>query len=124
MTAPTILLVDDDQLLRSMYHKKLTFEHFTVFEAANGKEAMALAEKEKPQLILLDIMMPGGMNGFEVLEQLKRNPVVQHIPVVMFTNLSPEKDTALAMGATDYIVKADASLDEVIAIIKKYLPQV
>lgn len=113
-----ILLVEDDKELQDMYKRKLEFEHFIVKTAATGTDALQVVSSTQIQVILLDIMLPDGMNGFDVLEQLKANEETKDIPVIMMTNLDSEHDQALRMGAHAYFVKADTPLDTVIAEIK------
>jgi two-component system, OmpR family, alkaline phosphatase synthesis response regulator PhoP len=116
-----IILIEDDQLLQRMYLKKLKLEGFEVIQAYNGSEGLDLIHKQKPDLILLDVMLPQGQNGFDVLENLKRDEDTKSIPVIMLTNLDSEQNVAERIGAAEYIVKADASLDEVVEKIKKLL---
>lgn len=118
---PKILIVEDDQQLRDMYIRKLTFEKFHPVGAVNGEEGLRLARSEHPDLILLDVMLPGNMNGFDVLEVLKRDPDLKDIPVIMSTNLNTEEIVAKNIGASDYLVKANTSLDDVIKKIRQHL---
>ncbi len=109
-----VLIIEDDPLVSRMYQKVLTLESFIVESARDGKGGLAKAKTCKPDLILLDIMMPE-MNGIEVLEKLKADPALQDIPVIMLTNLSGTKDaeTAMQMGALDYLVKSEYKPKEV-----------
>lgn len=117
----TILLVEDDKLLAEMYQEKLELESYKVIVAEDGKEALKKAQKQ-PNLILLDIMMPG-MNGFEVLKELKQNMETKNIPVIVLTNLGSEsadkdKNLAISLGAQNYLVKSYHTPDEVIKKVK------
>jgi two-component system, cell cycle response regulator len=105
MTA-RILVVDDVEPNVKLLEKKLTDEYFIVLTAANGPDALALAERELPDLILLDVLMPG-MDGFEVCRRLKANPTTTHIPIVMVTSLTAPEDRmrGLDFGADDFLVK-------------------
>ena len=118
----TILLVEDDQFISQMYKTKLEGEGYNVNTAFNGEEAVMQIGKNKPDLILLDIMMPK-QNGFYVLEKIKENPAWPDIPVIMLSNMAEFQDInkAIEMGARDYIVKSQHSIDEVAAKVKKYL---
>lgn len=80
-----------------------------------------MVEQELPDLVLLDIMLPGGLNGFDVLEQMKREETLRKIPVVILTNLDTEEKTSKLIGADDYIIKANTSLAEIVAKIKSKL---
>ena len=106
-----ILLVDDDPLIIRMYQNRLSNDGYTVRTASNGEEALIQVIKEKPDLILLDIMMPK-MNGVETLKALKREEKTKDIPVIILTNLgdNPEDiESAKKLGALDYLVKADTT---------------
>jgi two-component system cell cycle response regulator len=105
MTA-RILIVDDTPLNLKLLQAKLTHEYYLVITAENGQEALEKVESEKPDLILLDIMMPG-MNGFEVCTKLKENPITANIPVVIVTALSDVTDRVrgLEAGADDFLTK-------------------
>ena len=104
---PDILVVDDESDIVDILKYNLEKEHeYTVHTAYNGTEALAIAKKEKPDLILLDIMMPG-MNGFEVCKSLKSEPETKRIPVIFLTAKENEIDeiVGLEIGADDYIQK-------------------
>ena len=120
--APVILAVEDDKFLMNVHRSKLTKEGFEVFLASNGKEALELAKKNHPDMILLDLIMPV-MDGFETLKALKSDPELKNIKVVILSNLSQEEDRqrALDMGAVDFVVKANVSFREIIEKIRKNL---
>lgn len=118
---PKILIVEDDRQLRDMYIRKLTFEKFNPIGAEDGTVGLQLAKSEHPDLILLDVMLPGNVNGFDLLEQIKRDSDLMNIPVIMSTNLNTEEIIARNIGAVDYLVKANTSLDDVVAKIKQHL---
>jgi len=114
-TSPVILLVDDDPLIIRMYQNKLTADGYDVRTAQNGEEALAEVAKEKPALILLDVMMPQ-MNGVETLKVLKKEEHTRDIPVIILTNLGDREedvDNAKKLGALDYLVKSEISLREI-----------
>lgn len=105
MTA-RVLVVDDIPMNVKVLEAKLTADYFTVVTATNGAEALTAAATQAPDIILLDVMMPG-MDGFEVCRRLKANPATAHIPVVMVTALSDVSDrvTGLEAGADDFLTK-------------------
>ena len=113
-----ILIVEDDALIIRLYQKVFTSQGYEVETAINGEEGLAKARSVKPDLILLDIMMPK-LNGLEMLRQLKAIPDVEKIPVVVLTNLSGDADaeTALQEGAVKYIVKSDYKPKEIFNIV-------
>lgn len=105
---PTILLMDDDQLILDMYRKKLENDGFTVKTALNGDDVLMIAKDKKPDVIFLDVVV-AGMNGAEILKELKKNPKTKDIPVIMLTNFSDKQEDiegAKKSGALDYLIKA------------------
>jgi CheY-like chemotaxis protein len=120
--AKHLLIVEDDPLMSRMYQKIFTFEKYEVETAADGVEGLEKARKNKPTLILLDVMMPK-MNGLQVLEKLKSDPDTKHIPVMMLTNLAGEKDAehALMKGAVKYIVKSEHEPKQVVNMVKEII---
>ena len=118
----SISLVDDDLTLREMYSERLKAEGFAVDTAKDGEEALAKATSSKPNMILLDIMMPK-INGLEVLKRLRAQPTTKDIPVIVLTALiqDREKMESITQGADDYIVKSETMPGDVIAKVKKVL---
>jgi len=117
-----ILIVEDDSFVLDIYQTKLSQEGYTVIEAKNGVEGMKILEKEKPDLILLDIVMPY-MDGIEVLKKIKENKELNKIPVILLTNLSQKEEinVGLGLGASDYLIKSHFTPSEVMDKIKIYL---
>ncbi len=110
-----ILWVEDDKLLGSILFKKFQTSGHTVMFAKNGEETFALLEKNTPDIIILDILLPG-MNGFEILQKIKTNEKMRAIPVIMLSNMSKSTDMekAKTLGANKFLVKVAVSLDEII----------
>ncbi|MEL6688454.1 MAG: response regulator [Pseudomonadota bacterium] len=102
-----ILVVDDLAPNRNLLDVKLSAEYYDVLTAASGEEALEIAKEERLDLIMMDIIMPGGMDGFEATKQLKADPELHHIPVIMVTALEETKDRirGLEAGADDFITK-------------------
>jgi CheY-like chemotaxis protein len=117
-----VFIVEDDPLISRMYQKIFTFEQFEVDVAANGEEALSKVTIFKPDIVLLDVMMPK-MNGLQVLEELKENEQTKKIPVVMLTNLAGQQDaeTAIAKGAVKYIIKSEYEPKQVVEMVKEIL---
>lgn len=117
-----ILIADDDPMISVMYKTKLESEGYEIVTAANGAEAKEKAEDEKPDLILLDVIMPQ-IDGFAVLEGLKDSAKTKKIPVVLLTNLGTDEDRekGMSLGAEDYLVKANLTPEQVSDKVKKYL---
>ena len=110
-----ILIVDEDTSLLKAYRAMFEPKGISVVGATTGQEGLTLASSsEKPDVILLDIMLPGGMNGFDVLERLEANPDTKKIPVIVLTNLDTEEKVAKTIGARYYIVKANTTKDEIV----------
>lgn len=117
-----ILFVEDDDALAGVYIIRLQAEGFDVKRVADGEQALAAATAYKPDLILLDIMMPK-ISGFEVLDILRNTPETANVKVVVLTALSQASDREKAekLGADDYIVKSQVVITDVIARIKHHL---
>ncbi len=115
-----ILFIEDEALLNSIYEKQFG-KKYACFFAVTGQEGLDLAFKERPDLIVLDIILPGTKNGFDVLRELKQNQLTKDIPVIILTNLEDEKESAKAAGAADSFVKADTDMAKVEKIINQYL---
>ncbi len=117
-----ILLVEDDDNLAKVYQTRLETEGFAVEREANGEDALASAVKYKPDLILLDVMMPK-ISGFEVLDILRDTPETGRSKIIMLTARGQEGDQARAkaLGADDYLVKSQVVIADVVARIKHHL---
>jgi DNA-binding response OmpR family regulator len=114
-----ILIIEDDKFLRELIAQKLIKEDFEVSEAMDGEEGIKKIKEEKPDLILLDLILPG-IDGFEVLSQMKKEPALASIPVIILSNLGQKDDVekGLKMGAIDYLIKAHFTPGEIIDKIK------
>lgn len=117
-----ILLADDDATIRDMYRERMVAEGYEVIETQDGEETIDTARKEKPDLILLDIMMPK-INGLDVLAILKRDQETRHIPIIILTALTSEVDKVREISAdfVDYVVKAETTPGEVVDNINAHL---
>jgi CheY-like chemotaxis protein len=116
-----ILMIEDDTGLHQVYRDALSDEQITIVGATTGKEGLEKIKTEKPDLIILDIMLPGGLNGFDVAEQMRKDPQTAYIPLLILTNLDSEKQSAMAVGAADYLVKSNTSIEDVIKKIRQLL---
>lgn len=116
---PKILVVDDDEHILRSLSQYLELEDFNVVSASSGPEALTLFQQEKPDLLVLDVMMPG-MDGFQVLETLRGNPETAGVPVLMLTARDQHNDIlkGYQMGATSYLVKP-FNLDELVEAIRE-----
>ncbi len=122
LSGKKVMWVEDDKFLSDILEKKLSKEGCKLVHAGNGEDALDMVEKELPDIILLDILLPG-MNGFEILEKIKSMPKVKSVPVIFLTNFGQETDIERGqkLGAAKFIVKAMTPLDEVMLEIKKVL---
>lgn len=117
-----ILLVEDDDTLASIYQQRLELEGFNVRRSNNGEVALTDALEYKPDLILLDVMMPR-INGFDVLDILRNTEATKHVHIIMLTALSQPKDAERAreLGADDFLVKSQVVISDVVDRIKYHL---
>lgn len=117
-----ILLVEDDTALASVYHARLELEGFEVQDVTNGENALASALEFKPDLILLDVMMPK-INGFDVLDILRNTPETANIRIIMLTALSQpkERERAEQLGVDEYLVKSQVVISDVVERIRHHL---
>src|SRR6185369_656685 len=117
-----IMLVEDDNNLREIYQARLQAEGYEIVSAQDGEEALALAVKEKPDLIISDVMMPK-ISGFDMLDILRGTPEIKDTKVIMMTALSQAEDKARAdkLGADRYLVKSQVTLEDVARVAKDVL---
>lgn len=122
MAKHKILLVEDDEALAQMYTMRLQAEDFEVEHVANGEDALSVAIKYHPDLILLDVMMPK-ISGFDVLDILRNTPETANMRIIMLTALSQPKDKerAESLGVDDYLVKSQVVIADVVERIKHHL---
>lgn len=122
MNKKKILLVEDDEVLASVYRARLEMEGFEVKEVHDGEKALSVAINFRPDLILLDVMMPK-INGFDVLDILKNTPETMNMRIIMLTALSQEadRDRAEKLGVDDYLVKSQVVIADVIERVKHHL---
>jgi DNA-binding response OmpR family regulator len=117
-----ILIVEDDKFLRELISQKILKEGYQAVEAINGEEGVSKAKEEKPDLMLLDLILPG-IDGFEVLRQVKESADTASIPVIILSNLGQKDDVerGMKLGAADYLIKAHFTPGEILAKIKSIL---
>lgn len=117
-----VLLVEDNDFIRNMYQLKLAKADLTVIEAIDGRMALQRITEQKPDLVLLDLMMPN-VGGLDVLKDLKKQGMLPELPVIVLTNvMDPQTiDEAKQLGAKDYIVKTDLTPSQVIDKLKPFI---
>lgn len=117
-----ILFIEDESALQKTFGEILRIEKYEMISALDGETGLKLAQTEKPDLIILDLVLPK-LHGFEVLRKVKADEKTKNIPVIVLTNLETMADVekAIELGAMTYLVKANYSLEEVINKVKKAL---
>lgn len=120
-----ILLCEDEEFVARSFTRKLTLEGYEVILATNGNEALAMLFAERPDLVILDLMMPA-KTGFEVLQEIRSDPdeSIKRIPIIVASNLGQKSDieTARSLGAVDFLIKSNISLKELAEKVREYLP--
>ncbi|MEI6581015.1 MAG: response regulator [bacterium] len=119
----TILIIEDDNFLQGLEATKLKKEGYNILTASNSVEAFKLMEgKDKIDLILLDLLLPD-VDGFTILEKVRQNKIFQSIPVIVFSNLSEEKDVSRAtkLGISEFMIKSNFTLDEISKKVKELI---
>jgi len=117
-----VLVAEDDKFLASAYRLKLSKQGWEVAIARDGQEALDYLKSRQPDLVLLDLIMPN-VDGFAVLEAIRTQPNLSHIPIIVASNLGQKEDInrALSLGAKDFVVKSETSLDQIVLKIKTLL---
>lgn len=120
--AHKVLIIEDDKFLRELMSSKLGSEGFDIVEAVDGESGVKKMKEEKPEITLLDLILPG-IDGFEALAKMKEDPITAPIPVVILSNLGERDDVerGLKLGATDYLVKAHFTPNEIIKKVREVL---
>jgi len=118
----TILFIEDDKFLRELVIQKLIKEGYETSEAVDGEEGIKKVKEEKPDLVLLDLILPG-IDGFEVLSRMREESTLTSIPVIILSNLGQKEDVekGLKLGAVDYLIKAHFTPGEIIDKIRAAL---
>ena len=119
-----ILLVEDDQSLREIYGIRLTAEGYEIVPAGDGEEALAVAVRERPDLIISDVMMPK-ISGFDMLDILRSTPETKDIKVIMMTALSSDeqRERGESLGADRFLVKSQVGIEDVVNAVHEVLDQ-
>lgn len=117
-----VLIVEDEQMLRDALITELKNAGFSTLQASNGKEALDVALKERPSLILLDQLMPV-MDGTTMLEELRKDDWGRGVPVIMMTNMSQVNtmNASIKAGVNDFVLKADVELEKIVDMVKERL---
>ncbi len=120
--AKKILVVEDDRFLRELITQKLAREGYDVSEAVDGEDGVKKAEEKKPDVILMDLILPG-IDGFEAITKIKEKPNFEKTPIIILSNLGQRDDIerGLKLGAVDFLVKAHFTPGEIIEKIEKVL---
>jgi CheY-like chemotaxis protein len=121
-TKRKVLIVEDDEFLRALAAKRLEKEGYAVAAAVDGTSALGVAKEAQPDLIVLDLLLPG-QDGFEVLEKIKAEETLKAVPVIVFSNLGQKEDIDRAnyLGAANFLVKSNFTLDDLIEKVREQL---
>lgn len=119
-----VLIVEDDNFLETLVARKFVSAGVEVIGVQNGEDAIPEIEKENPDVVLLDLMLPG-INGFDILQKAGENSKTRHIPIIVFSNFSEDDKIkeAKSLGARDYLIKSNFTLDELLVKIKEILKE-
>jgi two-component system phosphate regulon response regulator PhoB len=122
MDSAKILIIEDDKFLSSVLKTRLEKEGFQVEQAFDGEEGLIKLKEARPDLILLDLILPK-MSGFEVLEQISLDPQLNQVPVMIASNLGQESDIQKAknLGAVEYYVKVKTTIDQLAEMVKRII---
>mgnify|MGYP001620069914 CR=1 FL=1 len=117
-----ILIIEDDDFFRELLRKKLLSKDFNIFEAIDGEKGIEEMKEKKPDLVLLDLLLPN-IDGFEVLLKVKSDPIISSIPIIILSNLGQQEDIerGLKLGANDYLVKSQFDIDNVVEKLRSVL---
>lgn len=117
-----LLVVEDDTFLRDLLAQRLNKETYEVLYAVDGEAALETLRDKKPQLILLDILLPG-LNGFDILEKIRADKNLSDIKVLILSNLDQPSDRKRGeeLGAIDYIIKSNSTIEEIVARVREHL---
>lgn len=117
-----IMWIEDDTFLNDIISRKLSSTKCVFFHSSSGEEALQIISEKMPDVILLDILLPG-MDGFDILKKIKENPKIKDIPVIILSNLGQEGDIKRGkeLGAALFLVKATTSLDEILEHTKQVI---
>jgi len=117
-----IVLIEDEEMLSNMYEAKFTKEGYEIKKALDGETGLQLIQTNKPDLVLLDIIMPK-LDGFSVLRKIKEDPKTKNVPVILLTNLGQDEDIKKGniLGAAGYLVKANLTPAQVVEKAKEFL---
>ena len=120
--AKKILIIEDDKFLQKVINKKLSKEGYLVVMAIDGEKGLKAVKEEKPDLILLDIILPE-MDGFEVLTKIKKDQELSKIPIIILSNLGAKEEIkkGLEAGADDYLIKAHFNPEEIVNRVEAVL---
>jgi len=120
--AKKIVLIEDDEILSKVIYEDLQEAGYKVYRAFDGDEGLKMVKSEKPDMIILDLVLPK-KDGFEVLKEIKKDNETKDIPVIIVSNLGQDVEIKRGMdlGAIDYLIKSSFSMETVINKIKKYL---
>jgi two-component system, OmpR family, phosphate regulon response regulator PhoB len=115
-----VLIVDDQKEIRDLVEVTLSIENYLILKASNGEEAVGIARREKPDLIIMDVTMPGKLNGLDATRKIKSDPEAQGCKIIMLTGLDEEEDqkSGLQAGADEYFTKPFSPLQLINKVVE------
>lgn len=116
-----ILIIEDDTTLIQVYKEMFKADEYQISGVTTARQGLELILTDRPDVVILDLMLPGGMNGFDVLEKIESNPSTKKIPVIILTNLDSEEKVAKLIGAKKYLVKANTTKDQIVKAVRDCL---
>ncbi|MBU2109353.1 response regulator [Patescibacteria group bacterium] len=122
MDKKTILIIEDDTFFQNLISKKLVNEGFEVLVASDSRQALSILEEKKPNLIVLDLILPV-LDGFGILSIIKKDEKTKDIPVIILSNLGQKEEIekAIALGAVDFMIKVNFTPEEIVRKIKSII---
>ncbi len=118
MVMKKVLIVEDDRDISQMYKQKLDLAGYQVAEEFDGSKAMMVVKDTLPDIVLLDIMLGGKVNGFDILEEIRRDPRTKNTQVLILTNLESEEKVAKEIGANEYVMKSTTTPGDLLNRVK------
>lgn len=116
-----VLIIEDENAYQKILKDAFEKEDFEVTVASDYKQVMHYVGQNRPDIILLDVMLPGGVNGFDLLERLKANKTTRNIPVIIITNVASEEKVAQEIGTSFYFIKSETTISQIIEKVKQIL---
>jgi CheY-like chemotaxis protein len=116
-----LLIVEDNHELQDILKERFSQEDLEVIQAFTGEEGLSAVTQSPPDMVLLDIMLPGKMSGHDVLSHMKDDPQLRYIPVAIFSNVDDARRMSFSLDNIDYMLKANTPLEDVVTVVKTHI---